>query len=124
MTSTELNLLAPLESPLPPPPEGEVLTKAQWETLMAVADTVIPSIEVSSTPSRQKLTIQASDYAAATEQIQKSIPAAAGKDVVQNYLLENASSIPGFKEAIHRLFGHYMREDAVKGIRVMLSALK
>ncbi|KAL8823321.1 MAG: hypothetical protein Q9191_005965 [Dirinaria sp. TL-2023a] len=123
MTSTELNLLAPLDNPLPPPPEGEVLTAAQWRTLLAIADAVIPSIEVSSTASKEKLTIQASEYASAVDQIQKTIPVPTESRTARNYLQESASSTPGFKESIHRRFGHYMREDALKGIRVVLSAL-
>ena len=124
MGSVEVGLLAPLDSPLPPPPEGEILTEAQWRTLMAVADTIIPSIEVSSTPLDEKLAIQASDYASAIEQVQKTSPPNAGEDVAKKYLQENASSTPGFKDALHRQFGHYMREEAVKGIRVILSALE
>ena len=124
MTSTELNLLAPLDSPLPPPPEGEVLTAAQWRTLMAIADAILPSIEVSTTLSTEKLAVQASEYASAIDQIQKFIPVAADTEVTRYYLQENASSTPGFKESIHRQLGHYVREDALKGIRVILAALE
>jgi len=124
MTSTELNLLSPLDCPLPPPPEGEVLTAAQWRTLMAIADAVIPSIEVSSTPSTRKLAIQTSEYASAIERIQHLISVPAPTETAQRLLQENASSTPGFKESIHRQLGHYLREDAVKGIRVILSALE
>lgn len=124
MTSTELNLLSPLASPLPPPPEGEVLTAAQWRTLMAIADAVIPSIEVSSIPSTRKLAIQTSEYASAIERIQHLIPAPALTETAQSFLQESASSTPGFKESIHRQLAHYLREDAVKGIQVILSALE
>jgi len=124
MTSTELNLLSPLASPLPPPPKGEVLTAAQWRTLMAIADAIIPSIEVSSTPSTRKLAIQTSEYASAIERTQQLIPVSAPTETAQSFLQENASSTPGFKESIHRQLGHYLREDAVKGIRVILSALE
>jgi len=124
MTSTELNLLSPLDSPLPPPPEGEVLTAAQWRTLMAIADAVIPSFEVSSIPSTRKLAIQASEYASAIERVQHFIPVRAPTETAQGFLQENPSSTPGFKESIHRQLGHYLREDALKGIRVVLSALE
>ena len=124
MTSTELKLLAPLESPLPPPPEGEVLTAAQWRTLMAIADAIIPSIEVSTTPSHDKLSVQASEYANAVERIKKNIPASSHENAAQNYLQESASSTPGFRDSVHRQLGHYVREDAIKAIRVILSALE
>ncbi len=124
MTSKELNLLSPLDSPLPPLPENDVLTAAQWRTLLAVADAVIPSIEVSSAPSTRNLTVQASEYASAIERIQHLIPVPAPTETAQRFLQENASSTPGFKESIHRLLGHYLREDALKGIRVILSTLQ
>ena len=124
MTSTELNLLAPLDNPLPPPPDGEVLTAAQWRTLLAIADTVIPSVEVSTTSSTDKLAVPASEYASAVEQIQKYTPTAVESDTARNFLQDNASSTPCFKESLNRRFGHYMREDALKGIRVVLSALE
>lgn len=124
MTSTELNLLSPLDSPLPPPPEGEVLTEAQWRTLMAIADTIVPSIEVSTASSGKSISIQASEYASAVDQIQKLIPAESDREASHRYLQESASATPGFKESIHRQFGHYMREDALKGIRVILTALE
>ena len=124
MTSTELNLLAPLDSPLPPPPEGEVLTASQWTTLMAIADTIIPSIVVSSTPSLNKLSVPASEYTTAISQLKKTIPADADADAPHKYLQENASSTPGFQETLHRQLAQYVRQDALKGIRVILSALE
>ena len=112
MTSTELNLLSPLDSPLPPPPEGNVLTAAQWRTFFAIADTVIPSIAVSTHPSHETLSLEPSEYAKALEKIKKNV----SNEAAARYLQENASSTPGFKESVHRQLGHYMREDATKGI--------
>ncbi|KAL8836921.1 MAG: hypothetical protein Q9170_002720 [Blastenia crenularia] len=123
MASTELNLIAPLDSPLPAVPEGEVLTQAQWTTFLAIADTFIPSIEVSSNPSPDRLAVQSSEYALAVEKIKKALPADSDPNAAHKYLAEKASSAPGFRELIQRTFGDYMREDALKGIRVILSAL-
>lgn len=124
MTSTELKLIAPLDSPLPPVPKGEVLTESQWKTLLAIADTIVPAVEASSSPSLHKLSVQASEYTNAVEQIQKAVPADGPSDAVQKYLAERPGSLPGFKELIQRQFGDYMREDALKGIRVILSTLE
>ena len=124
MTNTELNGLAPFDSPLPPPPEGDVLTASQWTTLMAIADTIIPSITVSTTPSINNLPVPASEYTTAISKIKETLPAGATDDVPHKYLKENASSTPGFKETLHRQLGEYVRQDALKGIRVILSALE
>lgn len=91
---------------------------------MAIADAIIPSIEVSTIPSHDKLSVQASEYANAVEQIEKNIPTSFDGEAAQRYLRESASSTPGFRESVHRQLGHYVREDAIKGIRVILSALE
>ncbi|KAL8916126.1 MAG: hypothetical protein Q9208_008693 [Pyrenodesmia sp. 3 TL-2023] len=123
MASTQLTLIAPLDSPLPPVPEGDVLTESQWTTLLAIADTIVPAVEASSSPSLKSLSVQSSEYTNAVQQIQKAVPADAPSDAVQKYLAERAGSLPRFKELIQRQFGDYMREDALKGIRVILSTL-
>ncbi|KAI4255103.1 MAG: hypothetical protein LQ352_002732 [Teloschistes flavicans] len=123
MTSTELNLIAPLDSPLPPPPDGDVFTPSQWATLLAIADTIVPAIEASSTHSVNNLSIQPSEYTTAVQKIQNVVPDKTSPDAVQRYLAEKGSAAPGFKELIHRTFGDYMRDDAVKGLRVILSTL-
>ena len=124
MTSTQLNLIAPLDTPLPPPPDGQVLTESQWTTLMAIADVVIPSIQVSSTLSNRSLCLTAAEYASAHETITQRLPVQTDPNFTQRFLQENASSLPGFREVLQRVLGDYTREDARKGIRVILSALK
>lgn len=84
---------------------------------MAIADVIIPSIEVSTVASADKLSIPASEYAVAVEQIKRNIPATSDAQVAaEKYLQESASSTPGFRESVHRQLGQYAREDAVKGI--------
>ena len=124
MTSTQLDLIAPLETPLLPPPKGQVLTESQWTTLMAIADAVIPSIEVSSTLSNSSLCLAPSEYASAVDNITQRLPTGTDPNLTQRFLQENASSLPGFRELLQRILGEYVREDARKGIRVILSALE
>ncbi|KAL8934757.1 MAG: hypothetical protein Q9216_005749 [Gyalolechia sp. 2 TL-2023] len=123
MASAELNLIAPLDSPLPAVPEGEVLSPAQWTTLLAIADTFVPAIEASSTHSRDRLALESSEFDNAVAKIQETTPENTSLDAVHKYLAESASSAPRFRELIQRTFGDYMREDALRGIRVILSAL-
>lgn len=124
MTSTQFNLIAPLDTPLPPPPGGQVLTESQWTTLMAIADAVIPSIEVSSTLSNSSLCLAPSEYASAVETITQRLPGQTDPHLTQRFLQENASSVPGFRELVQRILGDNLREDARKGMRVILSALE
>ena len=124
MTSAVLDSFAPLNAPLPPAPKGDVFTAAQWRTLMAIADAIIPAIEVSTAHSHDKLCLEASEYANAIEQIKSLTPPSADGKAAERYLSESASSTPGFRDSIHRQLGQYVREDALKGIRVILSALE
>ena len=124
MTTTQLKFITPLDAPLPPPPDGEVLTEAQWTTLMAIADTIVPGIEVSSTPSKHNLCVQASEYASAVEIIKRGIRADTCADLPNSYLHESPSYVPAFRESLRRILGDYVRKDARKGIRVILSALE
>lgn len=124
MTSKQLDIIAPLDSPLPPPSNGDVLTEAQWETLMAIADTVIPSIEVTSTSSSNQNSIQTHEYAAVNEKLNKASAVNSDSGLSRKYLEENPSSLPGFKQSLKRTLGEYIRPDALKGIRVILSTLE
>lgn len=89
---------------------------------MAIGDTIIPSIAASSTPSTAKLSVQESEYTAAIDRL-NGLSAKPQADLYRKFLEENASSIPGVREAIQRLLSDYMPEDARKGFRVVLSAL-
>lgn len=126
MSSRQMDVLAPLASPLPPPPEGDVLTPSNWTTLMAVADTIIPSLDDSSaSDSTTKLRIEPSGYTVAVERLKRSMTNdASDANLARRYLSENATSIPAFKELVRRTLANYVREDARKGIAFILSALE
>lgn len=124
MTSTQLNLIAPLDAPLPPSSDHQVLTESQWTTLMAIADAVIPSIEASSTLSNSSLCIAPAEYASAHQAITHRLPAQADPQLTQRFLQESASSLPAFREFLQRTLGDYSKEEARKGLRVILSALE
>lgn len=91
---------------------------------MAIGDTFIPSIETSSDPSITKLSVSENEYTAAVNNLEKVLVPNREGGIIQKYLEENASSTPGLKEALHRLLGENVQEDARKGIRTILSALE
>lgn len=91
---------------------------------MAIADTIIPAIEVSSTLSNSRLCVQASEYTNAITTVKRDVTAEASGDYPQAYLHESASSVAGFRELLQRMLDDFVREDARKGIRVILSALE
>lgn len=117
-------MIAPLDAPLPPVQAGEVLTPAQWITFLAIADTVVPAISRPSTQSIDDLVVPLPEYDDAVQKIQQAIPTDAASDALHKYMRAKASSTPGFKDLMHRTFRDYMRDDALRAIRVVLSALE
>jgi hypothetical protein len=116
-------MLAQLESPLPPPPAGEVFTAEQWLTLLSILDTFIPSITNSQSEGDERLCVRGTGYAESTLSIQDLLPSSADPSIISTYLSESATSIPDFRSSVHRCFGQYVPSDQLKGLRFILSSL-
>ena len=124
VASDELAMISPLAIPLPPLPKDEVLTPAQWVTLMSIGDTVIPFLQRSSSASPDVLQAESTRYQATLDRIQTNLASNSPKEVAFEYLEERASSIPDIKESIHRTLVNHVRPEQRKGIAVILSALE
>ena len=123
MTTTQLNLITPLDSPLPLHQNDHTLTESQWTTLLAIADTIVPSVAAGVEGSTTQLAITEAEYAGAKDTIsQRRIND--DSDLTNHYLDEKPSSIPAFKALLERNLNDYLRADAKKGLRVILSALE
>jgi hypothetical protein len=120
---TSVAALAPLAIPLPDPPAGEYFTPAQWETLLALMDTVIPSIRRTEDKPFQ-VTVSDTTYEAAVEHLKKNVVGAPDREALDRYLDERASEIPEFQDLLKRTLIHYARDDAKKALAGLLSALK
>ncbi|PGH31182.1 hypothetical protein GX50_06061 [[Emmonsia] crescens] len=122
LSSTPVEIL---DSPLAPAPAANtILTPLQWKTLLALADTVIPSIRSKSAggcPS--DCMINDAEFALAAHHLQSINDASAHSDLAVRFLAENASSVPEFKESICRVLGQQIPEEARRGISVILNAL-
>ena len=120
----ELGIREILASPLPPPPEGDVLTSAQWVTLLAIGDAVISSIGTAPALPSEELVLQQPEYASTLQKLRAAVPVDTHPELPHRYLQENASSIPQLRASLHRMFCHYLRTDARNGIATILSALE
>ncbi|KAG4442836.1 hypothetical protein IFR05_001717 [Cadophora sp. M221] len=126
MTSTALAAVAPLTAPLPDAPVGNYYTKAQWKTLMALMDTVIPSIKresVASTSSIDEEHIPDTIYSTLVHQLKRAVTNAPTEVELEQYLAEKPSDNPDFHDLVKRTLMHYSREDARKGFSFLLSGL-
>lgn len=120
-----MDVLAPIETPLPEVPAGEPFTEANWTTLMAIMDTVIPSIRRESAPTKDlnQHALADADYDAAVQRIKSTVVDIPDGDLLDIYLDEKPSNIPRFQELLRLTFMKYVREDGKKSLAFVLSAL-
>ena len=124
MTSQQMSFIAPLASPLPPSRKEDILTFTQWITLLAIGDAIIPSVIASPSLSTDKLALQDSDYTLFKDELQATLPAGTDATLANAYLTERISSLVSLKDLIHRTLSEYLRQDATRGLSVILSALE
>lgn len=117
------SMLAALETPLAPLPADEVFTPEQWEILIGILDTFVPSITNSQSEKQSKLCVGGAEYAESTLSIQDLIPSSADPSLISTYLSESASSIQAFRPSLQRLFCRSVPAEQLKGLRFILSSL-
>ncbi|PQE03875.1 GMC oxidoreductase protein [Rutstroemia sp. NJR-2017a BBW] len=120
-----VDLVAPIVAPLPDPPEGQYFTDLQWATLMAIMDTVVPSIHrasIASDPATQ-FSVPDEKYNDAVSRMRNTITSPPDDEALGAYLNEKPSDIPAFQDLLLRTLTVYAREDARKVLGVILSTL-
>jgi hypothetical protein len=117
--------VSPKAAPLPPLPTDDPLTAAQWKTLFAITDAIIPSIKPMAI-ARTKTEIPATEneYTSAISMLKRLSPEANGEDVAKQYLEERASSNPAFRESLWRLVACYMPMSTKKELLLVMNILK
>ncbi|KAF7503097.1 hypothetical protein GJ744_004306 [Endocarpon pusillum] len=123
MEQPTASMLAALETPLAPLPADEVFTPEQWEILIGVLDTFVPSITNSQSEKESKLCVGGAEYAEATLSIQHLIPSSADPFLIATYLSESVSSIQALRPSLQRLFYRSVPAEQLKGLRFILSSL-
>lgn len=126
MTTRQMELLAPLANPLPDLAPGDPFTEEQWTILMAIMDTIIPSIRKESNTSNkiEQLTVSDVQYDTAVDHLKSTVVEPPTSEALDEYLDERPSANPRFQSLLKRYLGQYAPEDAKKGLSFVLSALK
>ncbi|KAF8848869.1 putative long-chain-alcohol oxidase FAO2 [Acephala macrosclerotiorum] len=119
-----METLAPLAAALPEPPAEGPYTEDNWRTLLAIMDTVIPSIrrETTATDKSTQLTISDIEYNKTVNYFKNNTNAPDSKSL-DEYFDERPSANPKFQELLKRTFVFNVREDARKGLGFILAAL-
>ncbi|KAH7055889.1 hypothetical protein B0J12DRAFT_435294 [Macrophomina phaseolina] len=112
------------DSPLPPLAGEDPLSPAQWTTLLAFADAVVPSIAPSTIakPSTQ-LAVDANTYATTLAGVQQLAGPDVDPQLSAEYLAETPSACPAFRDNIRRLMAQYIPADVRKQLLMALNVL-
>ena len=124
MASLQTEVIRQTPAPLPPLPEGDPLSQAQWSSFMALADAIIPSVKPAA--SAQKLKDQSlpdSTYSEAYNGLRSILSKDVSDDLLKEYVTEKPSSIPAFKSNIHRLLAVNIPNDPKQQMLLALSLL-
>ncbi|KAL9111675.1 MAG: hypothetical protein Q9227_003949 [Pyrenula ochraceoflavens] len=111
-----------LSSPLPKLPDNDVLTPSQWDILLAIADTFVPSIVGDATPGKSQLNVPSDQYAEAKRTLDSRKAPEFSQDV-DAYLRERASELPAFKTSLRRTLGPYLYDEARRKVLLVLDVL-
>ncbi|KAH8731605.1 long chain fatty alcohol oxidase [Phaeosphaeriaceae sp. PMI808] len=124
--SLPIEPVSPNPTPLPPLPAEDPLTPAQWKTLLAIADAVIPAIKPKSIATLDTdVAVTDIEYSNAVTTLRALTPendpdaTAAAND----YLEHNASSNPLFQLQLQRIFAMYMPQSTLKEFTMVLNIL-
>jgi hypothetical protein len=115
----------PKPSPPPPAPSQDPLSKDQWRTLWAFADTVVPAVHQGDVnKASPNLLLNSSDYGMAFNQIEQYNLEGKYPDLAKEYLEEKPSDNQLFRENIYRLLSMYVPKDLFTQLTLGLTLLK
>ncbi|EOA85119.1 hypothetical protein ACJQWK_06557 [Exserohilum turcicum] len=126
MATPQPDPVSPKATPLRPLPSEDPLTPEQWNTLLAVADAIIPAITPASAakPDSEQPAAD-TDYAAAVSTLRARIPEsdADAESTAKGYLADVPSQHPAFRAELQRIFAVYMPVSQRNELLMVLSAL-
>ena len=104
MATTEVEALAPLATPLPEGPSELPFSALQWSTLLAIMDTVVPSIrrETTTNSDVKQLTISDVEYNQTVHLLQETLVNSPDSESLDEYLNEKPSENPRFQALLQR----------------------
>lgn len=115
----------PLDAPLFPTHEDPVFTDLQWESFLSLCDVVIPALTTEKNPKKlYQKRITTEEYDSAVKSITETLKTPDAAQTARQFLEENVSSNPLFKEALRRAFSLNVPQESKNGLSLILTALK
>lgn len=119
-----VTVTGPVPPALPPPPGDGYFDETQWAVLMAVLDTVIPSIKPASavTDDRTQHAVDDGRFDEITAKVQTDMAEPPPVDILNAYLEDRPSANPAFMDALRRMLTA-LPDSGRRQLGAMLSAL-
>lgn len=115
----------PKPSPLPPLSTTDPLTKNQWDTMLAFADTIVPCIRPTKSAHKGKdLGLAEAEYALVVNKIERGASLMGKPDLVAEYLGERPSENQQFKDNMYRLLSQFVPADLKQQLTLGLTLLE
>lgn len=126
MATSEVEALTPLATPVPDGPTELPFSELQWSTLLAIMDTVIPSIRRETTTNNtiNQLTISDVEYNKTVKHLKKTLANSPDSKSLDEYLDEKPSDNQRFQALLQRTLSTFVRDDARQGLSLILTTLK
>jgi hypothetical protein len=126
MATSEVEALAPLATPVPDGPTELPFSELQWSTLLAIMDTVIPSIrrETTTNDKINQLTISDVEYNKTVKHLKKTLANSPDSESLDEYLDEKPSDNQRFQAMLQRTLSTFVRDDTRQGLSLVLTTLK
>jgi hypothetical protein len=106
-------------------PVTNPFTESQWTTLMAIMDTIIPSIQSdTSTKQTDHQSIPQEEFEATVDSLKKIVDEKHDRQIFEEYLNNKASDEPKFQSTLMHAFGKLIPEANRKGMAFILSTLE
>jgi hypothetical protein len=126
MATSEAEALAPIATPVPDGPTELPFSELQWSTLLAIMDTVIPSIRRETTTNNKinQLTISDAEYNKTVKHLKKTLVNSPDSESLDEYLDEKPSDNQRFQALLQRTLSTFVRDDAKQALSLVLTTLK
>ncbi|OAG03790.1 long chain fatty alcohol oxidase [Paraphaeosphaeria sporulosa] len=116
--------VSPKASTLPPIPAGDPLTPPQWKTLLAIAETIIPTVKPASIArSRTEIAVTDNEYSAHISKLRGLTPEPNGDEAAKALLDDNPASDPVFREELRRVIALTLPQSNKKDLSMILNIL-
>ncbi|KAL1598803.1 hypothetical protein SLS60_007945 [Paraconiothyrium brasiliense] len=116
--------VSPKATTLPPLPAEDPLTPAQWRTLLAIAETIVPAVKPSATArGRTEIVVTDNEYSAIVSRLKGLTPDLDGEEAAKAVLDDNPALDPVFREELRRVIALTLPQSNRKDLSIILNIL-